>query len=630
MGSGKKGGGKISGKYPVSKDDKMMMIQGLGEMNIDDCDSGDWLMINNESGVKAWNHPQVSANQGPKPWGQPGMLNQHPKSWSQGQPPMLGRPRGHDQVSWGNFHPTPSADYVPRPPPPNFVNNNYNGMMARNPVGMPPWSNGQGFNARGGFDGTKPNGGGKRPLDVDDDSDDDYEDEDEEESYSGSKAKNVTKSKTPTKGVTSNSWVPPGVGSQPYMNRGHGPSVASHPGVGYYGWRPAGGGMLPPLPVPHFPPPQFPPHQFPPPPFPSAGKFSAGDKKISSEKTGKNIPKMNSFDGGNGTKFDDDDFDDEFDDEDFEDEFDDEDTHKNGSDRVVGRMEHLKLNPQPGMPPPGLKHTLNLTNGGGSSQKQAYCNPPYNNGKKSIVPRDAAEENSQNHFAMEAYRKKPLPPPFLSEGKPPNNSNPISGATSFKTGAKNAGKNVEILSESDSTDFDDDEESEIDDDANAKVVARPEFVSGKSEKSKHVEVNFAVKQISKLPKDAKKEVMQSRKHHKEQCGEDTDDCADEQLRMKAEKCSEQSNVHVSFFEDYKNRVKEVAKLVKFHITPKHEGDTCAADKEQLMKLHEEKLEMKKRHQKEEQELEKQFTAALRRFMEKQTSVDADSDASSEL
>uniref|UniRef100_A0A803KNK7 Uncharacterized protein n=1 Tax=Chenopodium quinoa TaxID=63459 RepID=A0A803KNK7_CHEQI len=42
-------------------------------------------------------------------------------------------------------------------------------------------------------------------------------------------------------------------------------------------------------------------------------------------------------------------------------------------------------------------------------------------------------------------------------------------------------------------------------------------------------------------------------------------------------------------------------------------DTCASEREQVMKIHEEKLKMKKRHY-EEEDLEKQFAAALRCFL----------------
>lgn len=58
-------------------------------------------------------------------------------------------------------------------------------------------------------------------------------------------------------------------------------------------------------------------------------------------------------------------------------------------------------------------------------------------------------------------------------------------------------------------------------------------------------------------------------------------------------------------------MKEVVKLVKFHITSKPEVDTRASEREQLMKIHGKKLKMKKRLQEEEQGLDKQFAAVLR-------------------
>lgn len=78
------------------------------------------------------------------------------------------------------------------------------------------------------------------------------------------------------------------------------------------------------------------------------------------------------------------------------------------------------------------------------------------------------------------------------------------------------------------------------------------------------------------------------------------------------------------------RVKEVAKLVKSHITSKHEGGTSADVRKQLMKIEKELLEMKKRHREEKQELHMQYDAALKQFMEKQAAADSDSDDSDEL
>lgn len=60
--------------------------------------------------------------------------------------------------------------------------------------------------------------------------------------------------------------------------------------------------------------------------------------------------------------------------------------------------------------------------------------------------------------------------------------------------------------------------------------------------------------------------------------------------------AEQLNVHISYFEDYRNRVKELVKLVKLHVT----SNTWASEREQLMKIHEKKLKMKRRHQEEEE------------------------------
>lgn len=110
---------------------------------------------------------------------------------------------------------------------------------------------------------------------------------------------------------------------------------------------------------------------------------------------------------------------------------------------------------------------------------------------------------------------------------------------------------------------------------------------------------------------------------------------EEKLKMKERHQEEERDWEGVFalnFSCFDNMVKEAAGLVKPHIIWKTEVGKCEIDfeREQLMGIYEEKQEMTKMHQEEELELEKQFTAALKCFVDKATTIYSDSDPSYDL
>ncbi|XP_022947597.1 protein SUPPRESSOR OF GENE SILENCING 3-like [Cucurbita moschata] len=147
---------------------------------------------------------------------------------------------------------------------------------------------------------------------------------------------------------------------------------------------------------------------------------------------------------------------------------------------------------------------------------------------------------------------------------------------------------------------------------------------------KTTEENRIVRQRTLMQHEEDKEEMQLQEQFfKEQMEllhktrEETEENFERMQQEEREKVKKQTNASHSTTDEYRSRAKEVAKFIKFQ---EKEMEDFVAEREELIKVHEEKMAaMKRRHWDEEVEVEKEFNAELTRLMEKyspQNSKDA--------
>ncbi|EOX92792.1 XS domain-containing protein / XS zinc finger domain-containing protein-related isoform 2 [Theobroma cacao] len=139
---------------------------------------------------------------------------------------------------------------------------------------------------------------------------------------------------------------------------------------------------------------------------------------------------------------------------------------------------------------------------------------------------------------------------------------------------------------------------------------------------KTVEENRIVRQRTKMQHEQNKEEMDFQEQFfKEQIkfiheARDEKEEDFEKLQQQEREKVTQSNPNASNTEEYRRRASEIAKFIKFQ---NEEMEAFVAERDKLIKVHEEKMTaMRQRHWNEEVELEKEFDSELSHLMEKYT------------